>query len=256
MGTSKSSKRLLVNIVAIIVFVIVLVVAVSVALSLVTRHGKYVEVPDMVGMQLEEAEAAAAAAQVRIEVEDSNYVRTVEPGAVYHQDPPAGSQVKKDRHVRLSLNTLTARKVALPNVLDCPLRQAVSELYSKGFSVGRIHYETGYDDRVISIVKGGVDLQPGTMIESGSALDLRVGFNSAVSSASVPSVTGKRATQAAKEIQEHSLNVRISYDSSVRTADDRRKAVVFNQSLAAGSVAVKGTYVTVNLTVDPEKLSN
>lgn len=256
MDKSKLPTRLLINIGGIIAFIVAGLLLVSGFLSMITHHGRFVETPDLVGLQIDSASIVARKAHVKIEVEDSNFVKTVAHGAIYMQDPPAGSLVKKGRHIRLLVNTVSARKVKLPNVVECPLRQAVSELTAKGFSVGRIYYEPGYDDRVIDMVKGGRKIRSGSLVESGSSIDLKVGFSNTSRFATVPSVVGKKGAQATKEIQEHSLNVKLSYDASVKTADDKFKAVVVRQSPAAGSKnAVKGADVTIYLSVDPEKIS-
>lgn len=256
MDTSKLPKTLIRNVIAIVVFIIVGVTALSVSLSLITRHGRSVEVPDMVGLQIEDAEMLAKEAHVRLEIEDSTFVSVVDRGAVFMQDPAAGSQVKKGRHIRLIVNTMAPRKVRMPDVTDCPVRQAVSDLTSKGFRVGRLYYEPGFDDRVTAQLKDGRPVKPGSTVDSGSVIDLKVGFNSQYSTVTVPGVVGKKSAQATRELQEHSLNVKVSYDNSVLTREDKVKAVVVKQSPAAGAKGVsKGSFVSLTLSVDPEKIS-
>lgn len=256
MDTSKLPMTLLKNIAAIVVFVLVGVTILSVSLSLITRHGRSVEVPDMVGLQVEDAERVAKDAHVRLEIEDSTFVSVVDRGAIFMQDPAAGSHVKKGRHIRLIVNTVAPRKVRMPDVIELTVRQAVSELTSKGFRVGRLYYEPGFDDRVTAQLKDGRPIKANSTVDSGSVIDLKVGFNSQYSTVTVPGVMGQKSAQATKELQEHSLNVKVSYDNSVVTREDKVKAVVIKQSPAAGAKGVsKGSFVSLTLSVDPEKIA-
>lgn len=117
-----------------------LVLVASLALGLITQHGKKIRVPDFSNMTAVEASRVAASANVRVLVSDSVYVRRLRPGAVYMQDPKAGSWVKKGRRVRLTTNTTVPKKVEMPSLVGCSLRQAKAELLRTGLSLGRISY--------------------------------------------------------------------------------------------------------------------
>lgn len=245
-------KKLIVNILLIIAFVVVLLVVCSIFLNAVTHHGKSVPVPDFVGMTVPEAESLARDSRVRVEVIDTTYVRGIQRGGVFMQEPLAGSQVKKGRTIRLVINSVVPRKVTMPYVVDCTVRQAVSDLVSKGFEVGRLTYVPGNDDLVIS-----QSVPRGKVVESGTVVNLRVGLDPDYRYTNVPDVQGERAMQARKDIQERSLNVRrLSFDSSVRTYSDSLNAVVCRQVPEFGSgQVVKGTDVTLYLTMNPENAS-
>ena len=248
-------KKLIKNIVLIFVFVAALLILSSCMLRWVTNHGKCIEAPDFTSLTPAECEVLAKESGVRVEVIDTAYVRSVRRGCIFTQDPAAGSMVKKNRKIRLVVNASVPRKVAMPNVVECPVRQAVSDLTSKGFIVGRLHYVPGYDDRVQAQLINGKNVAPGSTVESGSVVDLRVGFDPLCSTTSAPDVRGKRSIQAQKEIKERSLNVRRPiYDSSVRSYADSINAVVWRQTPEAFTTNLtKGSEMTIWLSVDPAK---
>ena len=255
MDTKKIPVRLLTNIALVIAAVFVLVTVLIWILNGITHHGKSVPAPDFVGMTVPEAEQLAKAENVRVQVIDTTYVKGIQRGGVFMQEPPAGSQVKKGRRIRLIINAMNPKKVQMPNVVDCPLRQAVSDLTSRGLEVGRLYYVAGNDDLVMAQMIGNQPVSGATMVESGTKINLRVGLDPSFRVTSVPNVQGKRAMQAKKDIWERSLNVkRLSYDSSVKSYADSVNAVVYRQVPEYGSGAVvKGSDVTIYLSVDPEK---
>lgn len=250
-------KRLIKNILFIILTMLVLVVASSCLLNVLTHHGKELVSPDFTGMTIEEAESLAKSSSVRIEVIDTTYVKSVRRGCVFMQDPAAGSMVKKGRKIRLVVNAVVPRSVMMPNVEECPVRQAVSDLMAKGFIVGRLYYVPGFDDRVQEQMFRGKRIAPGSKIESGSVIDLKVGFDLEHKYTTIPDVNGRRSVQAQKEIKERSLNVsRVIYDSSVRTYADSINAVVYRQNPeSSAGQRVKGSDMSIWLSVDPAKIS-
>lgn len=245
-------RKLILNVLLVIAFVVVLLTMASLFLNAVTHHGKSVPAPDFVGMTVPEAEVLARESKVRVEVIDTTYVRGIQRGGVFMQEPAAGSQVKKGRTIRLVINSVVPRKVTMPYVVDCTVRQAVSDLVSRGLEVGRLTYVPGNDDLVIS-----QSVPRGKVVESGTVVNLKVGLDPGYRYTNVPDVQGERAVQARKDIQERSLNVRrLSFDSSVRTYSDTLNAVVCRQVPDSGSgQVVKGTDVTLYLTMDPDKIA-
>lgn len=248
-------KKLIRNIIFIFLFAAALLILSSCMLKWVTNHGKCLEAPDFTSLTPAECETLAKERGVRVEVIDTTYVRSVRRGCIFTQDPAAGSMVKKNRKIRLVVNASVPRKVAMPNVVECPVRQAVSDLTSKGFIVGRLIYVPGFDDRVQAQLINGRNAEPGSMVESGAVVNLKVGFDPECSTTSAPDVRGKRSFQAQKEIKERSLNVRrLVYDSSVVSYADSINAVVWRQSPEPFTNGLtKGSEMTVWLSVDPAK---
>ena len=70
------------NLVGAVLFFAVLAFVVNLLLGIFTHHGKVLQVPDMVGVSVREADRLADSAGVRIDVVDSIYVRGMAKGAV------------------------------------------------------------------------------------------------------------------------------------------------------------------------------
>ena len=128
-------KWILRNIVLAIVFVVALVVVINLLLGMFTNHGETITVPDLTSMSVSEASREAGSHKLRVEVTDSIYVRRMAKGAVYSQNPKAGSQVKKGRRILLTINALHSKKVTMPNLVGYSMRQAKAELNSRGLTL-------------------------------------------------------------------------------------------------------------------------
>ena len=83
------------NVLLAVLFFAVLIFVSSMLLSVLTNHGKAIEVPDYTSTTVNEAKHEASRSKLRVEVIDSIFVRKMERGAIYSQNPKPGSQVKQ-----------------------------------------------------------------------------------------------------------------------------------------------------------------
>lgn len=228
-------------------FIAVIVAAVSLFLSIVTRHGEEIPVPDFTGMSIEEAGAVASSANLKAVVTDSVYVRRMRPGAVYMQNPKAGSNVKKGRKIRLTTNTMAPKEVYMPSLVGVSLRQAKAELLRNGLALGRLIYVKDIaTNNVLRQQRYGFDIPAGEPVSSGTRIDLVLGLGKD-DMTYVPDLSGKQYLQAVDILQENSLNVgRLRFEAGVRDYADSVAAVVYSQNPASGTVR-KGSEVTLHL---------
>lgn len=105
------------NIIGAIAFFLILWLACTLALNALTHHGKSIEVPDFTNMTLSEARRTAHNSDLKIEVVDSIFIRRMERGAVYSQNPKVGSKVKKGRIINLTINAMSPKLVSMPNLV-------------------------------------------------------------------------------------------------------------------------------------------
>ncbi len=63
---------------------------------------------------------------MRYQVIDSVYTSLVPRGCVAEQNPKPGFKVKKWRNIALTINAFSPEMVAMPNLVDLPLRQAIA----------------------------------------------------------------------------------------------------------------------------------
>lgn len=238
--------------------VVVLVVGAMIFLNVVTQHNKEISVPDFSNMTLSEAEFAASQAGVRLEVTDSVFVKRMKRGAVYRQNPPAGSKVKEGRRIVLTINAVNAKKVTMPDLVGLSMRQAKAELLSRGLVLNRLIYVQDLaTNNVLRQLRGNREIEPGSMVESESAIDLVVGLNSLDNVTYVPDVSGLKKLSAVEAIHDHSLNVKtLKFDNTVKDYDDSLNAMVYRQEPAASdSIKVNmGDEVVLYLTVDQARI--
>mgnify|MGYP003468177079 FL=1 len=246
------------NLLIAVAVVAVLVIGAMVFLNLVTQHNKELAVPDFSNMSVAEAEYAASQAGMRVEVTDSVFVKRMKRGAVYRQNPVPGSKVKEGRRVVLTINAVNAKKVTMPDLVGLSLRQAKAELLSRGLVLNRLVYvQDMATNNVLKQLMGNREIEPGTMVDSESPIDLVLGLNQMDNGTYVPDVTGLKNMSAVEAMFDHSLNVKgLKFDDTVKDYDDSLSARVYRQVPGpSDSVRVAmGEEVTLYLTKDAAKI--
>ena len=244
------------NVMLAVLFVIALSASASILLAVLTHHGQEIVVPDFTNMKVSEAEYAASMADLKVEVTDSVYIRRMGRGVVYTQNPKAGSKVKKNRRVILTINSVNPRKVVMPDLVGLSMRQAKAEISARGLVLGRLIYvEDMATNNVLKQLLGNYQVKAGAQVLSGSPIDLVVGLNPNDDVTYIPDVTGMKYLRAVDGLQTSSLNIgRLSFDKSVKNYSDSLDAVVTRQSPSASSEPVRmGS--KVNLTLSKERIS-
>jgi len=220
------------NVILAVIFFAVLIVGTNIFLNWRTRHGQTVEVPDFTNMNAREAEYNAGVEGLRVEVTDSVYVKKMGRGLVFSQSPKPGAKVKKNRKVRLVINSVQPKKVHMPNVVGLSMRQANSELVSKGLRLGKLIYVKDIaTNNVMRQLYNNREISPGKQVESGSKIDLVVGLNPENDKTYIPDVRGLKYQRAIDVLHESSLNVgKVTFDKKVKTYADSLDAVVVKQT--------------------------
>lgn len=238
------------NIILAGLFFLALAIVASIMLRIVTNHGEELTVPDLTNMTVKEAQGIASRNQMRVEVTDSVFVRRMARGAVYRQNPVAGSKVKKGRRIMLTINAVTPKKVTMPNLVGYSMRQAKAELLSRGLKLGRLIYVNDMaTNNVLRQLHNNREIASGKQIESETEIDLVVGLNESDNTTYVPDVTGMKMLTATDAIHDNSLNIKkYIFDKGVENYSDSLNAVVYKQSPAASqSVVTMGCDVTLYL---------
>ncbi|MBR7102842.1 MAG: PASTA domain-containing protein, partial [Tidjanibacter sp.] len=229
---------------------------VQVLLGIFTRHGRYREVPEMVGLSLDEAtELAARNGGLRIEVSDSLFVPIYDGGVVLEQNPKAGTEVKNGRRIFVTVNSYRQKMVEIPYVTGFSLRQAKNNLESVGLEIERLEYvEDIATNYILSQKFGGRTIEEGQKVEAeiGSGITLVVGRgeDEEKNRVAVPRVVGMTLYEAKSRLWDSGLNVgRITSDEGVNQLNERN-ARVYVQSPAQGVVTSLGSGVALSLSLD------
>ena len=251
-------KTFLKHLLAAALIAVALVAGAIIFLNVFTKHNQELVVPDLSNMTVQEARILAERHDMVIYVTDSVFVKRMKRGAVYRQNPAPGNKVKSGRRIALTINAVNVKKITMPNLVGFSMRQAKAELLSRGLVLGRLIYVKDMaTNNVLRQLHRGQEIEPGTMIESESIIDLEVGLNGLDFATYVPDVIGLKCISAVDAVHDNSLNIKtLKFDSSVKDYDDSLNAMVYRQSpVASDSIHVKmGADVTLFLTVDQHKI--
>lgn len=243
------------NILLAIAFVLGVVIIVNIVLGMITQHGKTITVPDMTNMVVSEARHIAGQNKLRVEVTDSVYVRRMKRGAVFAQNPKAGSEVKKGRKISLSINSVQPKKVTMPSLVGLSMRQAKAELSSRGLQLGKLIYVNDIaTNNVLRQLCQNRQIEPEEEVESGTSIDLVVGLSSSDNVTYIPDVVGLKYLRAVDAVQDNSLNVsKVLFSPEIKDYSDSLNAVVVRQAPVADLEAPRPMGSGVTLYLDAPK---
>jgi eukaryotic-like serine/threonine-protein kinase len=178
------------------------------ALNTFTRHGRYIQVPSVEGMNREQAQQVLKRINLRPVINDSIYDTSREKGSVASQNPLPGAEVKKNRAIYLTTIAIMPEMVPMPDLTDLSFRQAQALLQTYGLRVGRLEYIPNIAKNAVLQQKfNNGSIQPGSQVEKGTAIDLVLGSGEGSSYVSVPLVIGRTRDEAIRIINASSLNI-------------------------------------------------
>ena len=141
-----------------------------------TNHNETYEVPDVCGIQLEEAIDVLAANKLNYTIVERRYQENALENEVVVQYPSPGFDVKEGRKVGLVINTAEKPKRTIPSVIDNrTYREAESHIRAAGFVIGSVDSIPGEKDWVYELHYNGRALVNGEAIPQGSTLTVKIG---------------------------------------------------------------------------------
>ncbi len=160
---------------SITVFIIFYFVFISV--KIYTKHNRYIEVPSLSGLNIEDANKILKKKKLKSEVLDSSkYFSETPVNSILSQIPDAGEFVKKNRKIYLNVNPSDYQKVSIPNIIQITKRNAESILNALGFEVSGFQYVDNIGkDMVLEVLYNGEKMNIGDAIARGSKLELILG---------------------------------------------------------------------------------
>lgn len=172
-----------------------------------TKHGETITVPNLEGMSLMEMDEFLHKRNLNYEVSDSNYTSTYPPLTILKHFPQAGSNVKENRKIYLTVNSTQPKSVNMPNLIDGSLKNAELRLKSFGLRRGEIKYVPDLAvNAVLEQLFEGKKIEPKTPILRGSKIDLVVGDGLGRRVFSVPRFIGLPVDEADFSIKGSGLN--------------------------------------------------
>jgi eukaryotic-like serine/threonine-protein kinase len=252
------SKEFLKNLGLAVIILVGLVMILLIWLNFYTRHGQARPVPDFYGLTLQQTAKLAKKSRLRYQVNDSVYTSLVPRGCVAEQNPKPGFKVKKWRNIVLTINAYKPEMVAMPNLIDLPIRQAIALIASSGLEMGELRYRPDLSiDVVIEQHYNGKNISHGDSLQKGSVIDLVLGKGLSNQRTSVPDLIGMGLESSRNKILISSLNLgTFIYDNTIKNQSDSVTAFVYKQNpeYREDASLQLGSAIYLWLTVDSAKL--
>jgi beta-lactam-binding protein with PASTA domain len=177
---------------------------------------------------------------------------------VAEQNPKPGFKVKKWRNIALTINAFRPEMVAMPDLVDLPLRQAIAFIESTGLVMGTLRYKPDLSINVVlSQLHNGREIAASDSIQKGSVIDLVLGKGLSNQRTPVPDLVGMRLDPARERIYSTALNLgTYIYDNTIRSAEDSLNAFVYKQNpeFREDATLQLGSSVYLWMTMDSLKL--
>lgn len=251
--TKKDLKFIGFNILAAIIVGVLIIFGLVKWLRGYTQHGVEVEVSDVRGMVMAEAEPLLAAQGLHIVVIDSTYSDKVPFGTIVDQDPKPASHAKHGRAVYVTVNASTKRQIIMPDLHDISYRQAETTLKSLGLVVDSVYeYEPStYRDLILDIKANGESVKPGDKIAVGTKVKLVVGFGKGTEKVEVPNAIGLTLQDARSLLLSHRLTIGAIHRDEPE--DEGVPQYIYRQNPGVGQKVLEGETVSLYLSNDIEK---
>lgn len=247
-GAYLKTKSFRTNIILAIITVIVVVLIAFYSLGYYTNHGSGIPVPKLKGQSVDHAMALLKEQGFGYKI-DSVYVQDVAPGTIVEQDPDAGTNVKEGRVIYLTMVTLLAPNISLPDLEQSSYREATATLQNYGLKVGDTTYRSDIArDRILEVRFGGQIVKAGTKIPKGSRIDLVLGDGEGASEVEIPELVNLDLDAARFAIKGSGLTIgTITYQGTI--TDSTNVVVTAQYPMRTDSLSKTSIGTRINITV-------
>jgi serine/threonine-protein kinase len=194
------------------ILLLVIIIFNSVVMPFYVKHSKMTKVPNIVGMNFNDAKQILNEAGLDVKQGDIRYDESKPVGQVLEQNPPADEQVKVGRRIYLVISG-GEQMIEVPKLSGRSLRDAKYTVEQRNLQIGNIvkKYSNLYqEDMIISQV-----IQPGSRVKKNTKIDVIISQGAQLGDIIVPDVTGKSLADAKKMLLDKKLSVgKITYQPS------------------------------------------
>ncbi|MBZ4663818.1 MAG: pknB [Caloramator sp.] len=199
---------------------------------------KDVEVPNIIGLNEDQAKLKLEPLKLKLEVEGKEYSDKPE-GTIIKMYPEDGIKVKEGSTIRVKLSA-GQKKVIVPDLKGLDLLEAEIILKNNGLKRGTI--ERKYSDEVEKNRIMDQEPKPNTEIIEGSEVNIVISDGKEEKFTKVPILLGRSLEEAKAQLEAANLvlgNITYGYDS--KYIED----VIISQDVAAGVTVKEGTMINV-----------
>jgi beta-lactam-binding protein with PASTA domain len=199
-----------------------------------TNHGQRIDVPNLIGKNVNVVKSQLEDLELQYEVLDSIYDPSKPEGTIMDQDPDPTSlslvPVKEGRIIRLRVSK-RSRLVEMPSLVDKSERFAESILDNRGLKC-RIEYRPTNEANgaVLEQLYKGVPVREGTKVPIGATIVLIVGQNDAGEPVEIPDLYGLSLAEARDLLQQIGEFSLIPVCADCMSAEDSLAARIQSQS--------------------------
>ncbi|RZL17601.1 MAG: PASTA domain-containing protein [Pedobacter sp.] len=236
------------NLLAAIATVVGILLIAFFSLRFYTKHGEGLNVPNLKGMQIEQAVEKLEELGLRYEL-DSVYIMDKPPGIVVEQDPDPETFVKDNRTIYLTVNTSKAPNVNFPDVEFKTLREAQAIIEGFGLKLGDTTYKPDVSrDVVLETLFGGQPISKGEVLPRGSRISFVLGDGRGSEEVDIPNLVGLTQSEAKFSLKGSMLVLgQIMYEGNIT---DSANAVIIRQTPIVSDTLTKvkiGTPINIIL---------
>ena len=204
----------------------------------VVGSGKAYPIPDLVGMDVDEAKQFARERGFRFKVVREEFSSTVPANKIVNQIPRSGTLAKKGRTIRVVVSK-GGLKAVVPDVVGKLYRQAEIALEDARLVVGEV--ESVFCDSVRQGFVISVSPPPGETLAAGDKVKLVISKGSQTGTVAVPNLVGMKVDDAIKTLDNIGLKVKI-VPRRIPTIQD---SMVFKQEPQPGTLLYRGNVVAI-----------
>jgi serine/threonine-protein kinase len=183
-------------------FLLVVGASAYLTLTFIIKSEDTVIVPDLVGKDVVSALELLTDLKLNTKVSGSEYSDQFPKNHVTFQEPEAGSEIKKDRDVRIMISKGT-RNILMPNLVALSEQQARMIMEENGISRGQLSRTFNKNiekDRIMAQVPAA-----GVMITRGAAVDLLVSVGPRSAELMMPDLAGLSVDKAVFRVEKSNL---------------------------------------------------
>lgn len=199
------------------------------SLGWITHHGKYLEVPDVISMNVDKAVSQLHKNGFEAVIVDSAYNDSLPLNVIKRQLPYAGATVKVNRKIFLNVNPKTLPMVPMPELEGLTKDFAITNLKRNNLNIGAITERPDFmKGSVLEQKYNGKKIKAGDKVRWGSKIDLVVGAGVQETSIPVPDLYGMTVNEARDLLQSQGLIV-----ASIITSEggiDTANAFIYKQN--------------------------
>ncbi len=209
-----------------------------VLMPVVVGSGKAYPIPNLVGMEVGQAEQVAKEKGFRFRVVREEFSTMVPANRIVNQIPKSGTLAKKGRTIRVVVSK-GGLKAVVPDVVGKLYRQAEIAIEDARLQVGQV--ESVFCDTVRQGFVISVSPPPGETLAAGDKVKIVVSKGSETGTVAVPNLVGMKVDDAMKTLDHIGLKCKI-VRRRIPTIQD---SVVFKQEPQPGTLLYRGNAVSI-----------